>query len=108
MEYFFHSFFPRRNVQSKVDDVQISFYIAIGLTSGVSAEITPEEFYEKVNVIFGAYNKEKNFLTYLVDGPKHCFTPYDIYFSTDAKGSEDGGQTNEQQMMYPWYMRMIS
>ena len=68
----------------------------------MSAEITPEEFYQKVNGIFGTYNREKNFLTYLVDGPKHCFTPYDLYYSADALGPEDDGQNNKQQMMYSW------
>ena len=96
---------PFSYVQSKEDDVQQSFYVAIGRTTGTAASITPSEFYYKVNEIFGLYNKESNFLSYLVDGPQHCFTPTDVFYSADAKGPHDDGQTNEDEMLYSWYLK---
>ena len=74
---------PYTFIQSKVDDVQISFYIAIGLTNNVTdPTINPSEFYDDVNKVFGAYNKLDNFMAYLVDGPQHCFTNHvSIFFS---------------------------
>jgi len=67
---------PYTFIQSKVDDVQISFYIAIGLTSPnvTDPTINPTEFYDDVNTVFGEYNQLSNFMAYLVDGPQHCFT----------------------------------
>ena len=69
-------------IQSKTDIVQMSFYIAIGVTTpDTSASITPEQFYSDVNTIFEGYNKNDNFLTYLVDGDQHCFTPSSVYYT---------------------------
>lgn len=56
-----------------------------------------------VNEIFAVYNNEPNFLTYLVDGPQHCFSPMDVFYTADAKGPRDDGQTNTLDMMYDWY-----
>jgi hypothetical protein len=39
-----------------------------------------------VNRIFGEYNLQKNFLTFLVDGPMHCFTPMNIMYTTTNYG----------------------
>jgi hypothetical protein len=80
--------------------------VAVGITSEVdtNSKITPALFYEKVNGVFSEYNLEhRNFLTYLVDGPMHCFTPLDVYYKADAKGPEDDGTTNNYEMMYTWY-----
>ena len=78
---------PFAYIQSKVDAVQQSFYIAIGLTtSGVSPYLTPSLFYSGINGIFTGYNKMDNFLTYLVDGPMHCFTNFNIMYSTTNEG----------------------
>ena len=38
---------PYSFIQSKVDDVQQSFYVAIGVTTNTSAIIDPEQFYSK-------------------------------------------------------------
>lgn len=84
---------PFSYIQSKTDDVQMSFYVAIGLTTNASAEITPTEFYNDLNVIFATYSKDgPNFVTYLVDGYQHCFTNYDIYYTADGFGKDDNGK----------------
>lgn len=80
---------PFAYIQSKVDAVQQSFYIAVGLTTrGESAVITPASFYAGVNEIFIGYNKFPNFITYLVDGPMHCFTNMDVMYEADNAGPE--------------------
>jgi hypothetical protein len=57
---------PFAFIQSKVDAVQQSFYVAMGLTHrGVSAVITPAKFYSGIMGIFGNYNKLPNFVTYV-------------------------------------------
>jgi hypothetical protein len=95
---------PYTFIQSKVDDVQISFYIAIGLTSHVeNPMINPTEFYDDVNEVFGLYNSQlSNFMAYLVDGPHHCFTNQDLYYTADAMGPNDDGATNSGLMMSDW------
>ena len=83
---------PYTFIQSKTDDVQMSFYIAIGLTSHVEDPlINPTEFYNDVNEVFGVYNQLPNFVTYLVDGSHHCFTNQDLYYTADAMGPYDDG-----------------
>lgn len=95
---------PYTFIQSKVDDVQISFYIAIGLTSHVEDPlINTTEFYDDVNSVFGLYNANlANFVTYLVDGPHHCFTNQDLYYTADAMGPQDDGKTNAGLMLSDW------
>ena len=78
---------PFAFIQSKIDAVQQEFYVAIGLTTkGVSGVITPAKFYAGVNDIFETYNKIPNFVTYLVDGPMHCFTPFNLMYTTNNEG----------------------
>lgn len=91
-------------IQSKVDAVQQSFYVAIAVSMNVSAAITPAQFYTDINEIFGAYNKaNKNFLTYLVDGAQHCFTPLDLVYTADGLGPSDNNSTdNTGIMMNDW------
>lgn len=98
-----HKDIPVSFIQSKTDIVQISFYIAIGLTSSnVSAAITPTEFYDGVNDIFELYNPESNFVSYLVDGSQHCFTPSNVYYTADDKGPKDNGASSSLPMMHTW------
>lgn len=80
---------PFAFIQSKVDAVQQSFYVAVGLTTrGESAVITPASFYAGINGIFTEYNKLPNFITYLVDGPMHCFTNMDVLYKATNAGPE--------------------
>jgi hypothetical protein len=72
---------PYTFVQSKVDIVQQSFYVAIGLTTrNTSAVITPTLFYEGINAVFEQYNPQDPFLVYLLDGDHHCFTNQALYY----------------------------
>eukprot|EP00604_Paraphysomonas_vestita_P003633 CAMPEP_0174820236 /NCGR_PEP_ID=MMETSP1107-20130205/3928_1 /TAXON_ID=36770 /ORGANISM="Paraphysomonas vestita, Strain GFlagA" /LENGTH=376 /DNA_ID=CAMNT_0016035169 /DNA_START=214 /DNA_END=1344 /DNA_ORIENTATION=+ len=97
-----HSDVPFSFIQSKTDIVQQSFYTAVGLSMGLPALETPAEFYDKVNTIFEAYNTNPNFLTYLVSGDQHCFTPMSLYYTADAVSNKDDGDNTNQQMMYDW------
>lgn len=93
---------PYAFLQSKVDIVQQSFYVAIALSMNCTKKtINPTEFYGDVTAIFGGYNgAEKNFLTYLVDGDHHCFTNQALYYTADPQSSTDNGATTKSQMMY--------
>lgn len=86
---------PFSFIQSKTDIVQQSFYVSVGLSMGVNASITPAQFYADVNDVFGTYNQQhNNFLTYLVDGDQHCFTPSStVYYA--ATGAGPNGATNK-------------
>jgi len=89
-------------IQSKTDSVQESFYIATAESMGQPAEITPTEFYEGITEIFESYNAYPNFVTYLVDGSQHCFTPSSVYYSADAMGPKDDGSSNTGPVMVDW------
>jgi len=80
---------PYAFIQSKVDDVQQSFYWMVGITSHVNPVLTPNQFYGNVSSIFSNYNKDASFLTYLVDGWQHCFTDTNVMYTTDAMGKDD-------------------
>eukprot|EP00981_Chlorochromonas_danica_P003179 scaffold633_cov288-Ochromonas_danica.AAC.14 len=88
-------------LQSKVDIVQQSFYISVGVTMNSSSKtITPTEFYNDVNTIFGGYNAaSKNFLTYLIDGDHHCFTDQAIYYTTDPISDVDNGKQSSSALL---------
>jgi hypothetical protein len=89
-----NSHIPFGFIQSKADIVQQSFYVAIGFTTDTGAFITPEIFYQDVNQIFAAYNQNPNFVSYLVDGGQHCFTPADVYYTADGLGPKDDNSAN--------------
>lgn len=75
-------------IQSKADAVQISFYIAVGaLTPDSTATITPDEFYAETNKIFEQYNAHENFINYMVNGNKHCFTNSAVVYDADTTGA---------------------
>lgn len=94
---------PFAFIQSKTDIVQMSFYAMIGITTpNASAYITPELFYEDVNTVFQGYNAHDNFLTYLVDGDQHCFSPMNLFYTADGISADDNGKSATQEMMYEW------
>lgn len=98
---------PYAFIQSKTDNIQISFYESVARSFGIiPAKITPEDFYTGVNSIFEGYNVYKNFVTYLVDGSQHCFTPYDNFYTADAVGADDSGADGTYEMMYEWSAKM--
>ena len=84
---------PYAYIQSKVDEVQMSFYVSVGITTNTSAVLTPSSFYAKTNELFGTYNAlDKNFITFLVNGPHHCYTNQEIYYTADGLGYENNGK----------------
>jgi len=90
-------------IQSKVDDVQMSFYVAVGVSMGSSeTTITPTQFYADVNSVFGKYNAEKNFLTFLVDGPQHCFTDTNVMYTTTPLGPHSEGEGSKEPSLPTW------
>jgi hypothetical protein len=96
---------PYAFIESKVDSVQVSFYISVADMTNNSTPIpmNPTEFYTELNTLFGAYNlNRKNFITYLIDGELHCFTDQDRYFTTNTKGITDYGLTTKSPMLYEW------
>ena len=87
---------PFAFIQSKVDAVQQSFYVAMGLTTkGASPVITPGKFYAGINGIFEMYSPIPNFISYLVDGPMHCFTNFNILYTTTNEGPYGKRRTDE-------------
>lgn len=98
---------PRGFVQSKIDIVQQSFYVAVGATyapTSGSGEITPDQFYADVNNIFGAYNEQNmNFMTFLIDGDQHTYTELDYFYTADGLGRSDNNASgNDGPLLYQW------
>lgn len=88
---------PFTFIQSKTDIVQQSFYVSVGISMNASSKsITPTEFYNDVNEVFGDYNTYPNFVTYLVNGDQHCFTNKDFYYESDT--TDPHGDTSKEDV----------
>eukprot|EP00602_Paraphysomonas_sp_CaronLab_P002819 CAMPEP_0185025820 /NCGR_PEP_ID=MMETSP1103-20130426/9394_1 /TAXON_ID=36769 /ORGANISM="Paraphysomonas bandaiensis, Strain Caron Lab Isolate" /LENGTH=380 /DNA_ID=CAMNT_0027559187 /DNA_START=233 /DNA_END=1375 /DNA_ORIENTATION=- len=97
-----HPTVPFSFIQSKVDSVQLAYYMAVALSQDMDILISPTKFYAGVNEIFESYNIYDNFLAYLVDGDTHCFTPSSRFYTADAISSSDSGENSNQQMLSTW------
>jgi len=96
---------PFAFIHAKLDEVQLSFYDLMGMTSIEAKKkfITPKEFYNTANDMMGVYNSEhKNFVTYLIDGLHHCYTEQDLYYTTNTLGTEDDGSAPQILPLYQW------
>jgi hypothetical protein len=100
-----HPTIPFSYAQSKTDIVQYAFWVAVAATLKIPPVfITPTEFYAGVSEIFGTYSQaNSNFLAYLVDGSKHCFTPGTEYYTATTKGPKDTGARSTGLWLYEWY-----
>mmetsp|Transcript_15439 Transcript_15439/g.43752 ORF Transcript_15439/g.43752 Transcript_15439/m.43752 type:complete len:447 (+) Transcript_15439:86-1426(+) len=92
---------PFSYVQSKVDIVQISFYSLLATSTGHNPFIGRSEFYDRVNDIMEGYNVYPEFVTYLVDGPQHCFTNMNLYYDAGPTGPHEG-ETSGTTMVHDW------
>jgi hypothetical protein len=91
---------PFTFIQSKVDSTQMSFYVALAISQGQNPVITQREFYNQVNEIMEQYNQYDNFVTYLVDGSQHCFTPLGVYYTAGPLGPREG--SSDDPLVHEW------
>ena len=91
-------------LQSKTDIVQQSFYVSIAISMNATQKtITPTEFYNGVNDIFGLYNAQRaNFVTYLINGDHHCYTPQTVYYTADPVSDSDNGAQSQSPLLYAY------
>lgn len=66
-------------------------------------------FYAEVNALFGLYNRQSNFVSYLVNGDHHVFAETAGYYQSDAIGYEDGNseQNNGTIMLSEWLNQLV-
>ena len=93
---------PHSYLQSKIDIVQRAFYVALAVSEGYDPVITATEFYEELNAVFASYNPARNFLTYLVDGEQHCYTPLQLYYDADPYSAQPASVPTNTTLMYQW------
>jgi hypothetical protein len=85
---------PFTFIQSKEDEVQYEYYLAIAATDHVKIALTPAQFYSNCTKILSGYNSVyKNFLVYLIDGTHHMFLCEDVLYTADPKGPSNNGIT---------------
>mmetsp|Transcript_55319 Transcript_55319/g.121314 ORF Transcript_55319/g.121314 Transcript_55319/m.121314 type:complete len:471 (+) Transcript_55319:63-1475(+) len=84
-------------VQSKQDSVQVTFYRAVAVSKKLmsAAFASDADFYYQENRIFERYNKEPNYVEYLVDGSQHGFLPCPRFYTTDIANDDTA-------MLYQW------
>jgi len=99
---------PYSYIQSKVDSTQMSFYVALALSEGGNPILTQREFYSDVNDIMDQYNQYGNFVTYLVDGSQHCFTPYDLFYTAGPLGPKEKSPTDTPMDGWVWSLPLHS
>ncbi len=95
-----HPTTPWAFIQAKADHVQLAFYAGVALTTPTNASkvIMPNEFYYDSNQLFSLYNKNPNFLTFLVDGSHHCYTDQSLMYTASTKGARIG----DSHMLTDW------
>jgi len=90
---------PYAFLNSKSDEVQISYYIAIAATVRNDTDfIQPEEYYRQVNEIFEGYSKYDNVIEFLVQSDQHCYTNNNHYWTADTS-NERGGNDGDPTML---------
>eukprot|EP01038_Epipyxis_sp_PR26KG_P006371 gene6371-8773_t len=99
---------PYAFIQSKSDIIQESFYVAIGLTTrNTTAAITPAEFYNGLNDVFGLYKANlPNVVVYLVNGINHVYTDRPLYFISDSYSPTDGGKKSKNILLQDWVNKL--
>lgn len=75
------------HINSKDDFIQIKFTN----TFETQYPFTMGEYYDTVNTVFRRYNKQPNWVAYLVDGTTHTFLGERWLLTTDATGPCDSG-----------------
>ena len=66
-------------INSKADSTQMAFYSSIATTEHkLPLTLTSAEFANDLKVILERYDAQPNYISYLVDGAQHCFTPSGI------------------------------
>jgi hypothetical protein len=90
------------NLNSKADSTQMAYYTSVAASfHDLPLYLTSAEFENAVNVILERYNKNENYVSYLVTGTQHCFLPYNLMMTTDTTGV-DGEGLNGQMTLADW------
>jgi hypothetical protein len=87
------------NLNSKADTTQMSFYAAVAASFENNPEITPAEYENDVNVIFERYNKNPNYVSYLVTGTEHCYYPFNLMYTADTTGTTGNGKGGQMTLI---------
>ena len=90
------------NLNSKADTTQMSFYAAIAATEPVDPGspyvLTENEYENEVNKVFGRYNEQPNYVSYLVTSTQHCYFPSGITYTADTTGTKGGGAGGQETL----------
>lgn len=78
-----------KHVKSGLLDLDPSTIGTHGIQNATSF-ITPALYYEQVNEIFERYSKHPSFVSYLIDGPKHCFSDQTEFYTATTFGPLGG------------------
>ena len=75
-------------IQSKYDETQISFYVAIATTLRIApVALGPAECYRDANEIFRRYDATPNALHYFVQGGQHTYGERGLVYTTTTAGA---------------------
>ena len=92
---------PFAHLNSKTDEVQESYYVAIGaLNRSLDAFITPRAYYKGINEIYEGYHAFPNHVAFLVDSSQHCYTNTPLFATASTTGLT--GQPVGAERMQDW------
>uniref|UniRef100_A0A7S2LK29 EF-hand domain-containing protein n=1 Tax=Zooxanthella nutricula TaxID=1333877 RepID=A0A7S2LK29_9DINO len=75
-------------VNSKYDKTQEYFHQAVAFSSGSAPTITNgSTYFAAVNSRLRDFNKHANYISFLVKGNQHCYTPYASLYATTSNGT---------------------
>jgi len=83
------------HVNSKTDSTQMSFYDGVAATFPSKTDpaiLSGAEYLKRMNKVFGRYNANPNYVSFVVNGNQHCFTPDTITYTSDTTGINGKGK----------------
>ena len=101
-------------VQSKTDEVQIAFDLALSADVFIEPHVVctdeatcftgPVRFYRTTNTYFELYDALPNHVHFLVQSSQHCYLPNEHFYAADPSGSSAGGEGGEK--LTDWLARL--
>merc|ERR1719343_907912 len=94
-------------IQPKTDLVQTAFYAAIAITFGRLDIILGNGLYERSNEIKQTYDRNGNFVSFIIDGGGHTYLHADTYYTATVTGDDGSGGDGGKPSLSSWTNALI-
>jgi len=96
------------HLNAKADEVQVYFFKAIALAYSKNPLLSSSQYYFWSNLIMEYYNRNPNYVTYVVEGAFHTYIAFDSYYTTSTLGEEEPTAPQGTPLMYEWVRKLVN